>query len=794
MGITLTIINDSGSRLVGRLEGSERKIAHLDIQPGMQWTQTDGGIQRQGAYRIKVWKNNRGTKYTMQVIAPASRGEKVIMASEILGKKNKATMFKSANLNMEGQIRSAVKILKKFTNKNALDLRIPPEVIYGAKGLAFMTQSKVGLFFSISGGLGIVLVRDKEGKWTGPSAFSCGGVGAGLQMGASVTKSLLVLNNEAAVKAFSGGGQIKLGASLSVAAGPVGREAGVEARAGKGKVAACFSYAVTQGLFGGVSLDGAILTARKKENKKFYGRDVKVKAILAGQEKPPENPRLTELYQELLKLESQTGMRRDGRLHRGQVAYMVVFQQQETEDLLDMDLKFGSVTQRSDPLAHIKAPLLPEERGDIRYALDVFKDLLDPFGEDPQNVARHSRTSTMGSSSNLYDFSEGRPMTDSLANTSQLETRAPPTPPPARRVPPSLSLSSTGVSPPPPPPRRLPADPESRETESTPALFIDSKRPRPVKPKKRSPARSDERDTSGKNRPVWDMKGPDSLTLHRKGSVESDDSEAYDSKRRIKRFQPSGVLVGDQSASDIASRLTMQPSQSDSKALREIRNHAKSYGQPVNLLKSIAVCMANQMGNKSSYTGSEMLAWLGNGFFNLNHPSIIDAERAHLVLAETLLSRNDVKAQKNDTEEELATSGRVLELRLMVLFNLLLSDNYIEPKKLADLRRVQARGFEVCKSYRFTVMCGAAYGKKSRFRGKTSRSRNSAHTSPSVSPRSSPRASQQSFRSKRYSATAARLERAHSPIGSPDRARRKKGPGSQWRSRSATRAKAGGRR
>mmetsp|Transcript_9127 Transcript_9127/g.17789 ORF Transcript_9127/g.17789 Transcript_9127/m.17789 type:complete len:499 (+) Transcript_9127:459-1955(+) len=282
-------------------------------------------------------------------------------------------------LSMTGQIHSAIKILRQFTNHDALDLRIPPEVIYGAKGLAFITQTKVGLIFSVSGGLGIVVVRDKEGKWTGPSAFGCGGVGAGFQAGASMTRSLLVLNNEAAVKAFSGGGQVKLGASLSVAAGPMGREAGVEARAGKGKVAACFSYAVTQGLSLGVSLEGAILTPRSSENEKFYGRKVKTKDILSGVERPPEdNGRLNELYVELRRLENKTSMRKDGNMHPSQIAHLVVFQFEEAQALMQLGMEdkgHKRRPRRKEQLEHIKAGLNFEERLDIQHAMSVLRDL-----------------------------------------------------------------------------------------------------------------------------------------------------------------------------------------------------------------------------------------------------------------------------------------------------------------------------------------------------------------------------------------------------------------------------------
>ena len=47
----------------------------------------------------------------------------------------------------------------------------------------------------------------------------------GLQAGAEVTDFVMVLNNNAAVQAFSRGGNVTIGVDVSAAAGPVGRTA-----------------------------------------------------------------------------------------------------------------------------------------------------------------------------------------------------------------------------------------------------------------------------------------------------------------------------------------------------------------------------------------------------------------------------------------------------------------------------------------------------------------------------------------------------------------------------------------
>jgi SH3 domain-containing YSC84-like protein 1 len=180
----------------------------------------------------------------------------------------------------QGDVDQAATIIERF--QEIPESSIPPAVLRDAKGLAIMTVIKAGFVFSGRGGSGVVVARTKKG-WSGPSAIGTGGAGFGFQIGAQVTEFVIVLNTDAAVHAFSHGGNVTIGADVSAAAGPVGRtlEAGVM------PTAAIYTYSRSQGLFAGVSLEGTIIAARDGANAKYYGKVVSPRDILTGRVKPP---------------------------------------------------------------------------------------------------------------------------------------------------------------------------------------------------------------------------------------------------------------------------------------------------------------------------------------------------------------------------------------------------------------------------------------------------------------------------------------------------------------------------
>jgi SH3 domain-containing YSC84-like protein 1 len=146
-----------------------------------------------------------------------------------------------------------------------------------------MTVVKAGFVFTGKAGHGIVIARVDHNRWSGPSFIGMGGAGWGLQIGAQVTDFVFVLNNRAAVRAFSHGGNVTLGADISAAAGPVGRDL----QAGVAPTAAVYTYSRSRGLFAGISLEGAIIVTRAAANVRYYGRPVRAVDILAGRIVPP---------------------------------------------------------------------------------------------------------------------------------------------------------------------------------------------------------------------------------------------------------------------------------------------------------------------------------------------------------------------------------------------------------------------------------------------------------------------------------------------------------------------------
>jgi lipid-binding SYLF domain-containing protein len=177
-------------------------------------------------------------------------------------------------------VNRSASIIREF--RHMPERGIPPRIIRNAKGLAIISVVKAGFIFSGKAGEGVVIARTRHG-WSGPSFIGTGGAGWGLQIGAEVTDFVIVLNNDAAVRAFARGGNVTLGVDASVAAGPVGRtgEADVTPKA------AIYTYSKSKGLFAGVSLEGAVIGTRQEANTHYYHRPVNASDILHGRVAPP---------------------------------------------------------------------------------------------------------------------------------------------------------------------------------------------------------------------------------------------------------------------------------------------------------------------------------------------------------------------------------------------------------------------------------------------------------------------------------------------------------------------------
>lgn len=150
--------------------------------------------------------------------------------------------------------------------------QIPPAILRGCAGLAVLSVAKVGAGWSLAAGSGLVVARRPPGSgdgdgpgWSAPSAVLSLASSVGWQLGAEVQDLVLVLRDEAALRAFTGS-QLGLGTTISVAAGPVGRSAAARALAALGGAGVAYSYSATRGMFAGVALEGTALFPRDAVN------------------------------------------------------------------------------------------------------------------------------------------------------------------------------------------------------------------------------------------------------------------------------------------------------------------------------------------------------------------------------------------------------------------------------------------------------------------------------------------------------------------------------------------------
>ncbi|GJM98202.1 hypothetical protein PR202_ga15190 [Eleusine coracana subsp. coracana] len=165
---------------------------------------------------------------------------------------------------------------------------IPDSILRQAKGLAIITEVKVGLMVTYKIGTGLVVARRADGSWSPPSAISTCGLGYGAQAGGELADYIIVLRNTEAIKTFSGNAHLSVGAGISASAGHLGRAAEADFRAGDGGYAACYTYSCSKGAFMGCAFNGSIVSTRNSINDQFYGGPIKASEILLGSlTKPP---------------------------------------------------------------------------------------------------------------------------------------------------------------------------------------------------------------------------------------------------------------------------------------------------------------------------------------------------------------------------------------------------------------------------------------------------------------------------------------------------------------------------
>lgn len=136
---------------------------------------------------------------------------------------------------------------------------------------------KAGFILGGSGGTGVFLARDeKTGEWSYPAFYTMGTASVGFQAGLEVAEVVLMFMTPRGIDSMLSS-SFKLGADVSVAAGPVGAGAKVQ-------TADVLAFSRAKGVYGGVSLEGAVISTRDALNTQYYGKPVRAPGILIRKE------------------------------------------------------------------------------------------------------------------------------------------------------------------------------------------------------------------------------------------------------------------------------------------------------------------------------------------------------------------------------------------------------------------------------------------------------------------------------------------------------------------------------
>jgi lipid-binding SYLF domain-containing protein len=205
----------------------------------------------------------------------------------------------------EGRLLTATEVLEEV--QGMPDQRIPDALLSRAYGIAVIPDvTKVAFIFGGRHGNGVLVVRDTlTAPWSNPAFVSLTGGSWGFQAGAQSSDIILVFTTKTGIEGIAGG-KLTLGADASVATGPVGRQG--SAATDMNFNAEIYSYARTRGLFGGIALDGSVISIDRSANDALYGKSgVTATEIFSGQ--APAAPATAQRFLQRLAQATRTAVR-----------------------------------------------------------------------------------------------------------------------------------------------------------------------------------------------------------------------------------------------------------------------------------------------------------------------------------------------------------------------------------------------------------------------------------------------------------------------------------------------------
>jgi lipid-binding SYLF domain-containing protein len=174
----------------------------------------------------------------------------------------------------ENLVARAAETTNYFTTDSAFEALW--ETADNAKAMVIIPrQIRGGFMLGASGGNAVMLARNEDGSWSQPTFFTIGSLSFGFQAGGEASEIVLLVMTQRGMEHLLST-TVKLGGDVSLAAGPIGAGA-------KAQTTDVLAFARSRGLYGGVSLEGAILKSRNDWNRAYYNAEVSPADIIYRQ-------------------------------------------------------------------------------------------------------------------------------------------------------------------------------------------------------------------------------------------------------------------------------------------------------------------------------------------------------------------------------------------------------------------------------------------------------------------------------------------------------------------------------
>lgn len=151
---------------------------------------------------------------------------------------------------------------------------------------------EAGFLIGGSVGNGIIIARKPTGGWSAPAFLTLSSANVGLIIGGQASEVMITVMTDDGLASLTSN-EVSLGGDISLAVGDVGKSTG--ARATTNAEDDLYVFARSEGLYGGISLEGGLIEADKDNNEAYYGEGATQETILDGTSyRAPKASRLQE--------------------------------------------------------------------------------------------------------------------------------------------------------------------------------------------------------------------------------------------------------------------------------------------------------------------------------------------------------------------------------------------------------------------------------------------------------------------------------------------------------------------